>query len=143
MSTELPPCNRTDWEAAIGLLRSEGGVIGALVTCDNRLRDQIRELRELVLGLEARISDLDNHFLGLHRDLRAEHIAPGPLCLPSGGPLQVLPAVTATVLTHLDRGTIVNGLARVTRPGLPDRTWYVVEWAGFTGYIESALVAPL
>jgi polyhydroxyalkanoate synthesis regulator phasin len=35
------------------------GIAGALVVCDNRLRAQIRELRESIDILESRICDLE------------------------------------------------------------------------------------
>lgn len=67
--SDLPPFTRDDWERAMGILRPQGGVIGALMTCDDRLRAQLADQAEQIRVLEARISDQDNQIAGLTRSL--------------------------------------------------------------------------
>lgn len=73
MST-LPAFSREDWLDATGQRNDRHladllerlapderprGVTGALIECDSRLREQIRDLREAIVILEARIADLE------------------------------------------------------------------------------------
>lgn len=78
--SDLPPVTREEWEHAMHILRrADGGVAGALVTCDNRLREQIAELRAHNQTLEARVGDQDNRIAGLTRSVRLLRLSLGLL----------------------------------------------------------------